>query len=507
MKPIETPVFKREMKLVTTELNEFFEIYPRSEKTYNTFIRGLAAMGEYQKAKEALIDMRKQGLKPNVMVYTSLMTGCVASKDVDEAFRIFETILKEGLQPTNYTFGVLANVCVKSGQLNRAYSLVELTKKYDIPASPVLYSSLIHGCLLEEQVDRAWQTWDHMRTWTGLVPDEVQYTLMINACTMREEAERALMLYDEMAHLKMQPTEVTYNSLLQCLSTRKDFYKDAFDVLEKMKNDGFAPDVYTLTLLLKTAARGGDAKTAELIFDQLMMIPEAAKQENAYAWMIHGYSVAHRVDMTKTTPNIEKGTKIYEKMVENGVKPTNFTVNQYLSLFTEALRLNRAMEVMKTEFEKHALVPDDYAYNSLIKMFARVHKAERAIDMFNLMKAEKIEPNKATYSFLIDACTKSQLYTSGVTFLKEMKEKGFSIHWSEDFVMKFKAACGKLTQVAKEIDQITGRDRRYVPSFRKPGTRQFQKADRRELTEEDKKQLREQGRVSSLFKDPLPNKI
>ena len=72
------------------------------------------------------------------------------------------------------------------------------------------------------------------------------------------------MLYDEMAHLKMQPTEVTYNSLLQCLSTRKDFYKDAFDVLEKMKNDGFAPDVYTLTLLLKTSARGGDAKTAEL---------------------------------------------------------------------------------------------------------------------------------------------------------------------------------------------------------------------------------------------------
>jgi hypothetical protein len=66
-----------------------------------------------------------------------------------------------------------------------------------------------------------------------------------------------------------------------------------------------------------------------------MMIPEAAKQENAYAWMIHGYSVAHRVDMTKTTPNIEKGTKIYEKMVENGVKPTNFTVNQYLRYIGE----------------------------------------------------------------------------------------------------------------------------------------------------------------------------
>ena len=73
-----------------------------------------------------------------------------------------------------------------------------------------------------------------------------------------------MVLYNEMLHLRMQPTEVTYNSLLQCLSTRKDFYQDAFNILEKMKDDGFAPDVYTLTLLLKTAGRGGDAKTGEL---------------------------------------------------------------------------------------------------------------------------------------------------------------------------------------------------------------------------------------------------
>ena len=60
------------------------------------------------------------------------------------------------------------------------------------------------------------------------------------------------------------------------------------------------------------------------------MIPEAVKQEHGYAWMIHGYSVAHRVDMTKSTENIEKGKKILQKMLDNGVKPTNFTMNQYL---------------------------------------------------------------------------------------------------------------------------------------------------------------------------------
>jgi pentatricopeptide repeat protein len=87
---------KEALKLPTTNLTEYFEIFPRNEKNYNTFIRGLGELGMYDEAKKAIEDMKLHRLKPNVHIYTSLMTACVTNKDPDEAFRIYQH-MKSGL--------------------------------------------------------------------------------------------------------------------------------------------------------------------------------------------------------------------------------------------------------------------------------------------------------------------------------------------------------------------------------------------------------------------------
>jgi hypothetical protein len=40
---------------------------------------------------------------------------------------------------------------------------------------------------------------------------------------------------------------------------------------------------------------------------------------------------------------------------------------EFCSLYSEALRLNRALEI-KDKFKEYGLVPDQYCYNSLIKV-------------------------------------------------------------------------------------------------------------------------------------------
>jgi pentatricopeptide repeat protein len=92
----ELVIKKEALKLPTTNLTEYFEIFPRNEKNYNTFIRGLGELGMYDEAKKAIEDMKLHGLKPNVYIYTSLMTACVTNKDPDEAFRIYQH-MKSGL--------------------------------------------------------------------------------------------------------------------------------------------------------------------------------------------------------------------------------------------------------------------------------------------------------------------------------------------------------------------------------------------------------------------------
>ena len=71
-------------------------------------------------------------------------------------------------------------------------------------------------------------------------------------------------LRNEMEALGVKPTEVTYFSLLWGCVHRRDYYDQAFDLLEQMRLLGFAPQREHLVQLLGVCAKGGDQGTAEL---------------------------------------------------------------------------------------------------------------------------------------------------------------------------------------------------------------------------------------------------
>jgi hypothetical protein len=105
------------------------------------------------------------------------------------------------------------------------------------------------------------------------------------------------------------------------------------------------------------------------------------------------------VDFSKVNENIQRGEMIWQRMLAKGIKPTTYSMNHYLrfshlftlipirilslsyslfsqsltlsisfcSLYSEALRINKALEI-KEKFKEYGLVPDQYCYNSLIKV-------------------------------------------------------------------------------------------------------------------------------------------
>jgi len=71
-------------------------------------------------------------------------------------------------------------------------------------------------------------------------------------------------LLEDLKMSGLRPTEYTYNAILEACAKRPDFYKDMYNYLTEMKNEGFAPDHITLTNLLVGCARSGDISTGEL---------------------------------------------------------------------------------------------------------------------------------------------------------------------------------------------------------------------------------------------------
>eukprot|EP01122_Echinamoeba_exundans_P008543 TRINITY_DN2852_c0_g1_i1.p1 TRINITY_DN2852_c0_g1~~TRINITY_DN2852_c0_g1_i1.p1 ORF type:complete len:396 (-),score=47.30 TRINITY_DN2852_c0_g1_i1:697-1884(-) len=259
-----TPLIKKKVDLFTTDIEEYFMKYPREEKTYNTFILGLAERGLADEARSALEDMRAHRIKPNAFHWTSLMKSCVVAKNPDKALDILEEMKIHGSQPTIWTIDVILEACVAAGQLDRAYELYSLAKQHSLTPNTEIFTTLIKGCLLvDKDYTRAWQTFNHMRVYHA-EPDVVLYTLMIHICAKEENVEKALNLLDEMRAMDIRPTDVTYNSLIYACARRIDYYDEAFRLLEEMKREGFTPSLMTLTNVLNVCAKSGDVPTAEL---------------------------------------------------------------------------------------------------------------------------------------------------------------------------------------------------------------------------------------------------
>lgn len=482
-----SPIYKgRNPNVFTRDEAKYFDKYPRTPKNYNRFIWSLCKLDDYESACKALEAMKVHGVPRDVGIYTSLMQGCILRKDPREVMRVFVEMRKDGIAADLWVFDTMMEAFIASGQLDGAFALYDQLKPNGLQPSVIIFTTLVKGCIRDNDLERAWKVFNHMRVW-HCEPDEVLMNLMIHACALNSEAERAMNLYEEMKQVNIRPTHVTFNSLLFACARRKDFYGKAWDLLKEMKVLGYIPDYRTFDMLLAVAGKGGDISTAELVFDEAISAPGPLR-EQPYAYMIEGYAMAHRVHAEQHNRKnyVLKAEQLFERMISDGVKPTNLSLNMRLNLYTYNSLISKAVEWKKQMKEVYGVKPDVYACNSMIEMYGRTRQMDLALDQFNLMKAEGLQPTFTTYAILMEGCTRGHLTNTGMKLLREMKAKNIELKPEFTFIINFRRGLVKTPDLVREIDQITGKAYRIVLPWRKKGN--IRKITyHRELTKEEAK--------------------
>jgi len=148
--------------------------------TYSTTIKGFCQRGEIQAAFSVLDEMRRvTSLKPDEIVYNTLLDGCAQGGLVSEGERLLEDMQKEGIVPSSYTLTVLVKLMGQARRPDRAFSLVEeISHKYRFQPNAHVYAGLAQACLTARDHTRAMQVFDQMardrmqvegRVWQALV--------------------------------------------------------------------------------------------------------------------------------------------------------------------------------------------------------------------------------------------------------------------------------------------------------------------------------------------------
>lgn len=189
---------------------------------------------------------------------------------------------------------------------------------------------------------------------------------------------RAMRLKGHMERRGLVPTEVTYNALM-ATTARGNYLREAFNIYQELSEKNIPPNVECFTTLITLCAR-------------------ARMLNRAFA--------------------------IRDHMIQLKLKPTVVTYNALISACKHAADGDKALEVLAEMTNNRRTAPDVITYSSTIDALGRSNRLREALQIFDRMIAEGIQPNQVTYTSLIGAQTRAGDLSGAMSSLVEMERRG-----------------------------------------------------------------------------------
>ena len=157
----------------------------------------------------------------------------------------------------------------------------------------------------------------------------------------------------------------------------------------------FGINIVSFGIFLKYLCKNDHLDLALLYFDQLNS-KKMLKDEIIFNLMLNGCSKKGDFD------NLYR---IYEEMLNNGIKPTNITMNTIIDAFIRSNEIEKAWKIFG-EMYKNQINPDNFTLSTLFRGIKSMDHYEYLIKGINLVKERSDCIDIILINVLLDACIK-----------------------------------------------------------------------------------------------------
>ena len=233
---------------------------PPDVMAYTAAIAGCSEAGEYTAAMQLISTMRSEGVQPNVVTLSAVITACASAsaklarrreeednvyKAIDmedvrmpmtRALRLLEAMKSpnSSVKPNIVTYNAAIRACAEGLNLDGSFDLLRQLKEDGLDPTIVTYGSLMTACERVGDVESASKVFrmvkqeELQRKVDGnedddeeLQVNEIIYGAAISCCRKAREPERALLLLRKMISEKLAPNTATFNTVIAALSDGK----------------------------------------------------------------------------------------------------------------------------------------------------------------------------------------------------------------------------------------------------------------------------------------------
>jgi len=314
--------------------------------SYNTVIKGFAAVGNVSRCFECLQAMQGHSLQPDDVTLTSLLdiSLTVADKRPAVADRLVDLLIGRG--------GAL-----------------------DIGICNVF----IKGLIRQDRLSKAVEVYEALKCRNGSHPSLVTYSIVIKALVDAHDLERALLVVEDMASTGDAPDEIIYTHLLEgCHLVGNSTLGE--QMFTDMVAAGVKPSEYTLTAMLKMYGHCGMLQKAQKLL---------AGWKTAYGFKP---SVIHYTCLMSgclRNKQFDQAWSAFELMEQQGVTPDEMTVKTLMPAMVNSQKFDCVLHLVRQVLQQsEALMVPATILNRAIAQMSLVPSAEEVVqEMKRLMKS------------------------------------------------------------------------------------------------------------------------
>ncbi|KAG6525739.1 hypothetical protein ZIOFF_015706 [Zingiber officinale] len=436
----------------------FDRLEEREPAAWNSLLSAHSRRGCPEEVLCSFRSMRSAGGLPDQFGFAIALSACARLKDLDFGTQVHGVILKTGFESNSFCEGSLVDTYSKCDRVDDARKVFERIASVDT----VSWTNMIAGysrvgmfneavALFSDMIEKGGMPdrVAYVTVMTALLslgrlndaesifwqmpsPNAVAWNVMISGHSRNEHFAEALSFFEEMRSRDIKPTRSTLGSVLSAAANLMAL-TDGQQVHSEAIRLGLDANVFVGTSLVNLYAKCSRIEDARTVFDFL-------EERNTVMWnaMLSGY--VQSGDVQEVMPlffqmrrldfepdeftfvsvfgactcmeNPSLGRQLHSFTVKTNSVASLFVGNAILDMYAKCGEINDAMR----QFQ-HLPSRDIVSWNATIVGLANSGKADDALDMFQRMTMNEVEPDEISFSSVFSVC--SNLHDS---------EKGRKIH-------------------------------------------------------------------------------
>ncbi|PRP84791.1 putative pentatricopeptide repeat-containing protein [Planoprotostelium fungivorum] len=317
--------------------------------------------------------------------FNSILTMHSKRDNIDRMQQIYAEMPSHQVQPDSGTFNIMMGTMLRLGMHQEGEGLFSEMKRRKISPNMITFCHLLQYAKDTRRVD---DYWEQMIVMPDITLNPMLFTAALEAYARLGEGASAEQLWREMEQEGIRPTLPALKAVLRALRASGDARRQ-IEILRETVDSGIAVDVDTYNIVMETGAERHLTNEVARLYQDLVK-SNLQPDVRTFNCLLNMYA-----DRAQSSDLEALWREMKKKGVKGDIASFHVAVDNAVKKF-DATR----MEQLRMDMRTLQIKMDRHVYSRYIEFYCSKGERKMALDTYNDMIAQKVQPGADTYGRL-----------------------------------------------------------------------------------------------------------